>query len=56
MILKADPDSRTSMRQDVEAGRATEVDLFAGTVCLLGRELGIPTPANDRILHIFRSS
>ena len=56
VILKAAPDNRTSMLQDVEAGRATEVDLFAGTVCLLGRELGIPTPANDRALRALAPS
>ena len=56
VILKAAPDNRTSMLQDVEAGRATEVDLFAGTICRLGRELGIPTPANDRALRALTSS
>ena len=56
VILKAAPDNRTSMLQDVEAGRATEVDLFAGTVCLLGREHGIPTPANDRALRALAPS
>ena len=48
VILKASPENRTSMLQDVEAGRPPEIDLFAGTICRLGREHGIPTPANDR--------
>lgn len=47
VIRRAAPDNKTSMLQDVEAGRPTEVDLFADTVCRLGRVLGIPTPAND---------
>ncbi len=47
VILKAAPDNKTSMLQDVEAGRTPEIDLFAETVCRLGRELGIPTPANE---------
>ena len=51
VILKAAPDNRTSMLQDVEAGRVPEVDLFAETICRLGRELGIPTPANARALR-----
>ena len=55
VILKAAPENRTSMLQDVEAGRVPEIDLFAGTICRLGRELGIPTPANERVLHVFRS-
>jgi 2-dehydropantoate 2-reductase len=42
-----DPAGRTSMLQDVEAGRKTEVEIFAGTVCALGRRHGVPTPVND---------
>lgn len=40
------PDGKTSMLQDVEAGRKTEVDMFAGTVIELGKKHGIPTPYN----------
>jgi 2-dehydropantoate 2-reductase len=54
VILKAAPENRTSMLQDVEAGRAPEVDLFAETVCRLGRQCGIPTPANEMALQLLR--
>lgn len=40
------PDGKTSMLQDVEAGRKTEVEIFAGAVVELGRRHGIPTPVN----------
>lgn len=40
------PEGRTSMLQDVEAGRKTEVDMFAGTVIELGKKHNIPTPYN----------
>lgn len=40
------PDGKTSMLQDVEAGRKTEVDMFAGTVIQLGKKHGISTPYN----------
>lgn len=40
------PEGKTSMLQDVEAGRKTEVDMFAGTVIELGKKHGIPTPYN----------
>lgn len=40
------PDGKTSMLQDVEAGRKTEVDMFAGTVIELGKRHGISTPYN----------
>jgi len=41
------PDGKTSMLQDVEAGRKTEVEIFAGTVVELGRRHGVPTPVNE---------
>lgn len=40
------PWGKTSMLQDVEAGRRTEVDMFAGTVIDFGKKHGIPTPYN----------
>ena len=40
------PGGKTSMLQDVEAGRKTEVDMFAGTVIELGKKHGISTPYN----------
>ena len=56
VIRAAAPENRTSMLQDVEAGRAPEVDLFAATLCRLGRELGIPTPANEMVLRTLSPS
>ncbi len=45
------PEGKTSMLQDVEAGRKTEVEIFAGTVAKLGREYGVSTPVNDFLLR-----
>ena len=42
-----DPAGRTSMCQDVTAGRKTEVDLFAGTMIRLAKEAGISVPVNE---------
>lgn len=41
------PEGKTSMLQDVEAGRRTELDYFAGTVLSYGKNLGIATPVNE---------
>ncbi len=38
---------KTSMCQDVEAGRQTEVELFAGTVITLARRHGVSVPVNE---------
>ena len=40
------PEGRTSMLQDIESGRMTEVDAFAGTIIELGKKHGIMTPYN----------
>jgi 2-dehydropantoate 2-reductase len=48
------PDGKTSMLQDMEAGRKTEVDIFAGKVVELGEKYGVPTPINEMMLHIIR--
>jgi 2-dehydropantoate 2-reductase len=48
------PKGKTSMLQDIEAGRQTEVDVFAGKVVALGRERGIATPVNAAMLHAIR--
>ena len=43
------PEGKTSMFQDVEAGRKTEVEMFAGTVIELGKRYGVATPVNQRL-------
>jgi len=44
-------DGKTSMLQDVEARRKTEVEMFAGRVTELGRKYGVPTPVNQILLR-----
>ena len=39
-------EGKPSMRQDVEARRPSEVELFSGTVVALGKKHGIKTPVN----------
>ena len=56
VILTMPPDAKTSMLQDVEKGRPTEVDLFAGTLIKLGRKCNVPTPCNEKVWEKFRSS
>ncbi|MEO0562615.1 MAG: ketopantoate reductase C-terminal domain-containing protein, partial [Chloroflexota bacterium] len=49
-----DPLGKTSMLQDVEAGRTNEVEIFAGKVVALGEVYSLPTPFNTTFLHILR--
>jgi 2-dehydropantoate 2-reductase len=48
------PAGKTSMLQDIEAGRKTEVEMFAGKVTELGARCGVSTPVNQTLLHIIR--
>ena len=45
---------RTSMLQDVEAGRAIELDSLVTVVHEMGRRLGVPTPSIDALLGLAR--
>jgi 2-dehydropantoate 2-reductase len=55
IILGLGPDGKSSMLQDVEAGRKTEVEIFAGTVIALGREYGVETPVNQVLWRMIRT-
>lgn len=48
------PESKTSMLQDIDAGRLTEVDMFAGVIRSLGKTHGVPTPYNDLMYHMLK--
>ena len=56
-VLDGQPaEGRTSMLQDVMAGRPTEVDVFAGRVVELGAKHGLPTPYNQCMLWLLAAS
>ncbi len=52
ILEKLSPTGKTSMLQDVEAGRKTEVEIFAGKIIELGKKLDVPTPVNDVLFRI----
>lgn len=45
---------KTSMLQDVEAGRAVELDALVGAVWELGQLTGVPTPFTDALFGLAR--
>ncbi|MGN0975356.1 MAG: ketopantoate reductase family protein [Gemmiger sp.] len=47
--------ARYSTLQDLDAHRHTEVDLFAGAMVEMGRELGIPTPYSEFTWNIIKA-
>jgi 2-dehydropantoate 2-reductase len=42
------------MLQDIEAGRKTEVEVFAGKVISMGEEYPVQTSVNQTIMHIIK--
>jgi 2-dehydropantoate 2-reductase len=49
VLATLSPQGKPSMRQDLEARRLSEVELFAGTVLEYGKKHGLPTPVNREL-------
>ncbi len=47
--------NRSSMLQDIEAGRRTEIDYINGAIVVKGRETGTPTPYNEAIVYAVKA-
>ncbi|MEM7136963.1 MAG: 2-dehydropantoate 2-reductase [Myxococcota bacterium] len=54
--LRIDPDSRSSMWQDLVRGRMTEIDYLNGEIVRLAEEHGIDAPLNRRIVALIRKA
>jgi 2-dehydropantoate 2-reductase len=54
VLNRLSPEGKTSMLQDIEARRKTEVEVFGGKVIELGRAYGVPTPVNQTVFQIIR--
>lgn len=46
------PYGKTSMLQDIENGKKTEIDAFAGYIKMLGKKYGIKTPYSDLFYYL----
>lgn len=55
VLAGLNPQGKTSMLQDVEAGRKTEVEMFAGKVIELGKRHGTPTPVNQSLFDLIKA-
>jgi 2-dehydropantoate 2-reductase len=53
-IQKIDARARSSMYDDLAAGRPTEIDYLNGEVVALGRKVGRNTPVNEAIVSLIR--
>lgn len=50
-VARATARNRSSMLQDVEAGRVTEIEFLNGAVVRLGRRHGVGTPENESLVR-----
>lgn len=50
IICSLTPTGKTSMLQDVEAQRKTEVEAFGGTICSLAEKHNIDVPVNKALV------
>jgi 2-dehydropantoate 2-reductase len=54
-LARLNPQGKTSMLQDVEAGRKTEVEMFSGRVIALGRHFNVAVPVNQMLFDKIRA-
>jgi 2-dehydropantoate 2-reductase len=55
-MLEIDPLARSSMWEDLQAGRTTEVDWLNGEILRLAQKLGRAAPANARMIELVREA
>ncbi len=54
-ILRETSENRTSMLQDVEAGRQTEIDAITGEIVRVAHRRAVPVPVNKALLRLVSS-
>ena len=53
-MLRIDPEARSSMWEDLQAGRRTEIDYLSGAVVKLAESLGRDAPLSRRVVQLMR--
>ncbi len=55
-MLTVDPQARSSMAQDLQQGKTTEIDALQGRIIAMGQEKSIPTPLCLRMLNAVKAA
>ena len=55
-MLKIDEEARSSMAEDLEAGRMPEIDWLNGEIVRLGKETGTATPVNQKLTELVKAA
>ena len=53
-VMRSTAENRSSMLQDIEAGRPTEIDYISGYLCRFARTRRIPCPHNEKLWRTIR--
>ena len=53
-VARATAVNRSSMGQDVDRGKRTEIDAINGAIVAFGQEIGIPTPVNRTLTQLVK--
>lgn len=54
-VAEATSRNRSSMGQDIDRGRPTEIDAINGAIVSYGRELGVPVTVNETLTQLVRT-
>ncbi|MGC2289804.1 MAG: 2-dehydropantoate 2-reductase [Thermoplasmata archaeon] len=54
-VVRATADNRSSMLQDLDRGRRTEIDSISGAILQIGQRRGLSLPATERIVDRIRA-
>ena len=55
-MLKIDPQARSSMWEDLQQGRRTEIDYLQGAIVRIAAQHGQRAPLSERIIELVRSA
>ncbi len=53
-VARLTSDNKSSMLQDIEGGKRTEIDSICGAIVKLGMEKNIPTPVNSSLMAVVK--
>ncbi|MEE9223217.1 MAG: ketopantoate reductase C-terminal domain-containing protein, partial [Thermoplasmata archaeon] len=53
-VARLTSDNKSSMLQDIEGGKRTEIDSICGPIVMLGMEKNVPTPVNSSLIAVVK--
>ena len=54
--MKIDPEARSSMWEDLQRGRRTEIDYLQGVITEIAERRGLDAPLSRRIVELIRQA